>query len=315
MKWALLFILLLQTLLATSQQRPFMRMMFYNTENFFDTKHDTLKNDLDFTPQGKMKWTYDKYLTKLKNLAKVIIGVGEWEPPEIVGLCEIENRNVLNSLVKYTPLKAFDYGIIHRESPDVRGIDVAVLYRKDKFEVSSYNMFRIEEFKTRDIVYVKGCINKTDTVHVLVNHFPSRLGGELNSEYKRKIVAGYLRKIVDSIFVTNSKASIIIAGDFNDEPTNESLSETLRAKLSCENPNDTSLYNLSYYLQDVKKQGSLKYEGQWTLIDQFIVSGALLNKHNKIFTAPTKFIFTMHRFLWNRITNIWATCQNEHTTE
>jgi len=266
------------------------RIMFYNVENLFDTYDDTLKNDEEFLPEGDRFWSYKRYKQKLHNLYKVIIAVGEWEPPDLVGLCEIENRFTLDQLIRKTPLQRFNYQFIHKESPDERGIDVALLYRKDCFQPLTYKAIEINfpdnpDYKTRDILYVKGIAINFDTIHVFINHFPSRWGGQVNSESSRMIVAEILRRQVDSILMINTKSNIVITGDFNDQPEDKSLSSGLNAQTQYETIQAESLYNLSYYLSSEKGQGSYKHEGTWQMLDQFIVSGALLNRANKLYTS------------------------------
>jgi hypothetical protein len=170
------------TLLITTQvncQQAHFRVMFYNVENLFDTFDDTLTRDEEFLPEGDRHWNSNKFYKKLNNIYKVILNVGEWNPPAIVGLCEIENRFVLNQLVYETPLKKFDYKVIHFDSPDRRGIDVGLLYRKDAFRKDTAYVFPINfpfnsNSKTRDILYVKGSFGDLDTVHIFINHWPSR---------------------------------------------------------------------------------------------------------------------------------------------
>jgi len=267
------------------------RIMFYNAENFFDTKHDTMKWDDEFLPTGKKYWTERKFWEKVNHLAKVITSVGAWDPPAIIGMCEVENRYVLEQLVHHSPIKNINYRIIHKESPDRRGIDVAFLYRKEKFRPLSYHFYPInfpfnKRSKTRDLLYVKGIVENSDTIHVFVNHWPSRWGGQQETEPKRMFVAKTLRTITDSIFDVNPKSNIFIMGDFNDEPENKSLREVLYAHLEFTPVlPDTALYNLIGIIQKRTGQGTHKYHGTWGVLDQIIVSGALLNKQNKIYTA------------------------------
>ncbi|MFH2142566.1 MAG: endonuclease [Bacteroidota bacterium] len=265
------------------------RIMFYNIENLFDTFDDSLTNDEEFLPDGVRHWNNTKYYKKLNNIYKVIVAVGGWQPPEIIGLCEIENRTVLDDLVKKTPLSTYNYQIVHAESPDRRGIDVALLFLKDRFIVLKKEFIRINypdnSGTTRDILYVKGITYKSDTLHIFVNHWPSRWGGQMESEDRRLFVAKTLRNKLDSIIASNEKSNIIITGDFNDEPDNKSLTETLRARKTYENISDSILYNLSFHLYEDKGMGSHKYQGNWGVLDQFIVSGTLLKRKNSIHTT------------------------------
>ncbi len=279
---------------ATSENkfddRGYFRIMFYNTENLFDTYDDTLKNDEQFLPKGDKHWTYTKYLEKLKNIYKVIIGVGGWEPPEVVGLCELENRLVLEELLSKTPLQNIDYEIIHFESPDRRGIDVGMLYRKSKFQVIEKKpipvVFPFDANKpTRDILYVKGITSKNDTLHLFVNHWPSRWGGQMETDGKRQYAASVVRKNVDSILNTNPKANIVIMGDFNDHANNKSLTDVLRANRKYDNISNNELYNLTYHLEESEGLGTHKYQGEWGVLDHLIVSGNILNHTTNPFSS------------------------------
>ncbi len=276
-----------QKLQAHEFKRGDFRIMFYNAENLFDTENDSLKKDDDFTPEGLRRWTPKRYYKKLNNIAQVAAAIGQWELPEIIGLCEIENRKVLQDLIHKTHLKKFPYRIVHKESPDKRGIDVAFLYRKDKFQPIDYEAVKIEfpfseKRPTRDILYVKGILGKTDTLHIFVNHWPSRWGGETETERKRVFAASVLLRKTDSLFSVSQNPNILIMGDLNDYPTNNSLLKTLQAKTKYNNPQNGKLYNLAWYLQEKKGKGTHKHEGNWGVLDQIIVSGALLNKSSRL---------------------------------
>ncbi|MCX7953919.1 MAG: hypothetical protein N3A01_01870 [Bacteroidales bacterium] len=271
-------------------ERGYLRIVSYNVENYFDPFNDSLKNDDEFTPEGARHWTWEKYKNKQKKIYKVLTAIGEWEMPEIVGLCEVENRFVLEDLIKSTPMKWNNYDFIHYESPDNRGIDVALLYRKDKFKVLESKYYRIifpwdTTRKTRDILYVKGITSFDDTLFIFMNHWPSRLSGQAETEKNRIFVARILRQAVDSIFNSNIFAKIIIMGDFNDEPDNTSITEELKALKDISIPWQGQLYNLSWALKE-KGKGSIKFQGQWGLIDQIIVSGSLLMNSSNLYTTP-----------------------------
>lgn len=264
-----------------------LRFMFYNTENFFDIYDDTLKIDEAFTPEGEKHWNLRKFTKKVFNISKVITAVGQWELPEVIGLCEIENRYVLEQLIKQTSLKDFNYRIIHKESPDRRGIDVGILYRKDKFHPINYEAvtvtFPFDANKpTRDILYVKGTDNYNDTLHIFINHWPSRWGGQMETDRKRKFAASVLKGKVDSLFDADINPNIIIMGDLNDYPNNNSVVQVLKAKTEIKNIKSEKLYNLAYYLQEVKGKGTHKHNGEWGVLDQIIVSGSLLNGDRNI---------------------------------
>ncbi|MCF8373241.1 MAG: hypothetical protein K9H64_16600 [Bacteroidales bacterium] len=272
----------------SDQERGLVRVMFYNVENLFDTFDDPEKNDEDFLPNGKMNWTFDRYQKKLNNISKVVAAVGQWELPELIGLCEIENRKVLEDLVQNTALTKADYGIIHKESPDERGIDVAALYRKDLVKPLSYQaipvIFDDAGDKTREILYFKSLVRKTDTIHFFVNHWPSRWGGQEKSEPKRMAAAKSLKHVTDSILKVNPQAKLIITGDFNDDPIDKSLKEVLQANdpVSVESG---KLYNLSLQHYSPSEKGSLKYKGNWNVFDQFIVSSGLLENSEGFHTS------------------------------
>ncbi|MGZ2370750.1 endonuclease/exonuclease/phosphatase family protein [Ancylomarina sp. YFZ004] len=267
------------------------RILFYNVENLFDTKDDSLKNDAEFLPQGQKHWTWKKYQDKCSKIAKVIMAAGGWELPEIIGLCEVENKKTLNGILYATPLKKAKYKIIHRESPDHRGIDVALFYQSDRFFPIDTTFLKLiydssDLSTTREILYVKGTTHTDDTLHLFVNHWPSRWGGQLESEYKRIAAARLLRSKVDSIFYQCSKAKIIIMGDFNDYPNNKSLSKALNAIEPKKEFKNNDLYNLASFLDNNNAIASYKYQGVWGMLDQFIVSGALMNANGILQTQP-----------------------------
>ncbi len=263
------------------------KIMFYNCENYFDTYHDSLKSDEEFLPNGKKYWTWKKYIEKQNHVGQVIIAVGGWQPPDLVGLVEIENQNVLEGLVKYSPIKNFDYKIIHKESPDQRGIDVGLLYLPDRFKPLKETFYNITfpfapNSKTRDVLYCKGILGKTDTVHVFINHWPSRWGGQKETEPKRMFVAKLVRSKADSILNVNPLSNIIIMGDLNDYPDDQSLLTGMRASHDFDTINSKEIYSLSYLLM-LAGQGSHKYHGEWEILDQIMISGGLLLKRNKIY--------------------------------
>jgi hypothetical protein len=266
------------------------RIVFYNVENLFDVFNDSLTNDDEYTPEGDRHWNNHKFYKKLNNLSKVIISIGEWNPPSVIGLCEIENRFVLNKLIYETPLKSFDYKIIHAESPDRRGIDVAFLYRKSRFNPLFYSPIPINFpddtlSKTRDILYVKGVLAETDTVHFFVNHWPSRYGGYEDSKPRRMFVASVLRSKVDSILSVNYNPNIIIMGDFNDEPGDESIRVVLRAKSDTFGLKKNELVDLMGLIKKNNMIGTNKFQSEWSVIDQFICTGNLLTGKNGLKVA------------------------------
>lgn len=256
------------------------RIGFYNVENLFDLENDPDKHDDAFTPDGENRYTFSRYKKKSVGLARTILAMGVWEPMEIVGLCEVENEWVLEGFTKHSPLRNAGYEIIHENSPDRRGIDVACLYRPDKFNLILYKYYRVvfphdPDRKTRDILYMKGILPNADTLHLFINHFPSRWGGQFASEPGRAHVAGMIRQKVDSLNERYNDPLIVITGDFNDEPDDISLKDVLDAKLNPADAKDNDLINL---MAPVKyKFGTFFFQGEWNLLDHFIISNQLLN--------------------------------------
>ncbi|MDC0584346.1 endonuclease [Bacteroidales bacterium] len=244
-------------------------VLFYNVENLFDTINTPHKNDSEFTPQGNKEWNRSRYYRKLQNIYKVVAAAGKWDTPKIVALCEVENRAVLEDLISKTPFNRLSYKICHFESPDRRGIDVAILY--DSVYIEKTEAFPIKvslqgNRATRDILHFKFKYAES-SFYLFVNHWPSRYGGQYKSEKNRLKASDILRIHIDSVVSGTPKARIIVTGDFNDTPTDESL------KKLCAN---TSLFNLSNNMlnEDVL---TISYGGEWFLFDQFMVSGNLLN--------------------------------------
>jgi predicted extracellular nuclease len=289
LKIIIIFIIFLKPTAYSNAQTLQSKVMFFNVENYFDTFNDDKTLDDDFTPAGSYHWTWAKFLAKRNALAKIIVAVGEGKIPSIIGLCEIENRFVLNQLVNETPLAKFDYRIVHHESPDSRGIDVALLYDPACFELLYQNFYEVsKKFKTREILYAKGIFFGIDTLHVFVNHFPSKRGGAKASEPRRTTAAIALKRLCDSIKNTNSNANILIMGDFNDTPDSKFVINILQAKDSFDTINERDLYNLALPLMK-KGEGTIKFQGVWEFIDLMFVSGSMLNKTNKITCEPSDF--------------------------
>ncbi|MDR2425531.1 MAG: endonuclease [Prevotellaceae bacterium] len=255
---------------AVSGNAQNFKVMFYNVENFFDTVDDPSTNDNSFLPNGENHWTKARFVKKRNNLCKVIAAAGEDRMPDIIGLCEVENKYVLRQLTEETPLAKFDYAIVHYDSPDPRGIDVALLYRKSSFRVVSSSPHGIGR-ATRDILHVKGIASGKDTIHFFVNHWTSKWSGAA-SEKGRTAAAKVLKNLVDSIFKTNIRANICLMGDFNDYPDSKPM-KILDAKT--ENSGIGYLYNLAVPLYK-KREGTIRYRNRWEMIDQFLVSGNLM---------------------------------------
>lgn len=259
------------------------RVVFWNLENLYDPYDDTTTLDNEFTPTGSRHWTYSKFLVKLNHVAKTLISIGKWEPPVITGLCEVENRYVLNKLIYETPFKRWKFKFIHHESPDARGIDVALLYRPEKFHLLTSKTISIRfpfdsVSQTREILIVSGTVFHDDTITLLVNHWPSRRGGYMQSQPRRDYVAGILKRLVDSIQRINPYSNVLIMGDFNDEPDQESIRTILGAIADTSKGVPGSLINLM--LPKINREGTIKFQGRWSIIDQFIVSETMIRGEN-----------------------------------
>jgi predicted extracellular nuclease len=251
---------------------------FYNVENLFDTVDDPKTFDDDFTTNGKRKWNNKRYRNKIKKLGSVISKLGKERSsnaPAIVGLVEVENAKVVKDLANSKDLRKHHYGFVHYDSPDDRGIDVALLYNKQLFELLGSEHFPLyledDEGKrdyTRDVLVVYGNL-KGELVHILVNHWPSRREGAEESEYKRVEAAKLNSAIVEVIQAKNDNAKIIIMGDFNDDPTSKSVKEYLVTE---------DFYNPMKNLLDRDAVGSLTYQKKWNLFDQIILSKNYLGK-------------------------------------
>lgn len=297
------------TQVPSQQERIPFRVVSWNIENLFDTRHDSLKNDHEFLPDAMRHWNYSRYKKKLVDVARVITAIGEWSPPALVGLCEVENDTVLRDLTRRSPLKELSYRYVMTHSPDLRGIDVALLYQRDLFKLLSSRSISIPPLKqyrpTRDLLHVSGLLLTGDTLDVFVCHLPSRSGGAKESEPYRLYAAHILRMEVDSIMNIRSLPQVIIMGDFNDYPTNQSIQKILEAEAPPVMPNDLAsttgstnfstvapsslkLYHLLTRKAKSKDFGSYKYRGEWGLLDHLIVSGTLLNQSNHFFTSEEK---------------------------
>ena len=261
-------------------------VVFYNVENLFDIENDPDTFDDEFTPDSTKNWTQERYDKKLKDLAHVLSAVVGDGLPEAFGLCEIENRKVVEDLVKTDSLAVRKYVVVHEDSPDKRGIDVAFVYDSMVMEELYHEKLRYgfafePETTTRDILYVKTLSNK-DTLHFFVNHWPSRRGGQEASEPKRLKAATVLRTKIDSILLKDKTAKVIAMGDFNDYPNNSSMTEVM----NCEPGAGQFLTNLTYSFQE-NGLGTYNYKGEWGMLDQFIVSDGLLRSAEGFTTTDT----------------------------
>jgi len=284
MKKMTLLTLFLSTFLMISAQKndPVFTVAFYNVENLFDLEDHPETQDEEFTPASEKAWDMEKYQKKLDDLSAVIRAIDKDELPEIIGLSEVENKKVLDDLIQTKILKKGEYGIVHYESPDVRGIDCALLYRMQDFKVISSRAIPVSfpfdsAETTRDILYVLGTTRENERLHFFVNHWSSRWGGEKETEPKRIFCAVALRKEVDALLNREPGAKIIIMGDLNDEPTNRSVFEMLLANNKRKNAGERELFNLMYDMHNIKGEGTYNYRGNWNMLDHIIVSRAVIN--------------------------------------
>jgi endonuclease/exonuclease/phosphatase family metal-dependent hydrolase len=266
-------------------KQPF-TAVFYNVENLYDTQDDPKTNDDEFTPTGKVPWTAERLEIKINHLAQVLADIVNPAMPDIVGFAEIENKQVLEMLTGSSKLKKTRYGIVHYDSPDERGIDVAMIYNQATFIVITSEPLHVtlpDNDLTRDILYVKGKLNTGEILYVFVNHWPSRREGSELSEPKRMAAANVLRAKIDAIQKLEKSPNILILGDFNDEPSDNSITKGLKAQSMDKAINSTNLYNL-LYPEFKKGEGSLYYK-DWDLFDQVIVSGNMLSRKKGLRTS------------------------------
>lgn len=276
---------------------------FYNFENLFDTINDLATNDDEWTPDGAQNWTNEKYQQKLKNLARVLSEIGTPEntnAPTLIGGSEIENRGVLEDLIKQPKLLNYNYGIIHFDSPDKRGIDVALLYQKNHFKPISFSNIPLLIYKnktvakeekeetdddaepkiennrvfTRDQLLITGFLDGEE-LNIIVNHWPSRSGGEKASSKYREAAGALNRKIIDSLQQINPDAKVITMGDLNDGPYNKSIKIALGAKAKKTEVQQFGIFNPFEEMFN-KGQGTLAFRDSWDIFDQIMVTGSLI---------------------------------------
>jgi Predicted extracellular nuclease len=282
------------------------RFVFWNVENYYDPFVDSVQQDMAFTPQGANHWTWRRFLAKRDAIAKTLIAVGEGDFPVWVGLCEVESRFALEQLVRETPLAKGEYRVLHHDGPDARGIDVALLYRPQRFRPLNLKFLRVAfadtTRHTREILYVKGVLDGLDTLHIWVNHWPSKLGGAKASLPRRFAAARRLKASVDSVFALHPQANIIITGDFNDTPRAKPLVQGLGAiplPKTREPPQplpSQSLFNLAAPLA-AERAGTIRFRGKWELIDQCMVSSNLLRTDEPVSISPAGFCIFKAPFL------------------
>ena len=235
-----------------------LKVVSYNVENLFYPERDSLKDDSEWTPEGERRWSYTRYYRKVENIARVLTNIGEWDGVDIVGLQEVENALCVKRLC-YT-LRRGEYDFVHYESPDARGIDVALIYKKSRVDTIATRAIKVkgervngERLITRDILYVCAQIDKRDTVHFFACHLPSQRGGKAESEWKRRVAKEVLEEAVDSVFRVQAEAKIVVMGDMNAE--------------------DLEVKGLKD--ERMKGEGTHKYQGRWTCLDHFYTSPSL----------------------------------------
>lgn len=274
-RWLLVLIVLFWTEWCIHIAAEPLRIVSYNVENLFHPEHDTIlkderirglegeriidKDDYEWTPEGERRWSYTRYYRKEENIARVLTSMGEWSGVDIVGLQEIENAAVVKRLC-YT-MRRNEYDFVHYESPDPRGIDVALIYKKSRVDTIRTRKLSCEEgeLKTRDILYVCAQVDKQDTLHLFVCHLPSQRGGKAESEWKRKAAKEVLQTAIDSVYALHSDAKIIVMGDMNSEPKNDLKGLVNRMVVESQK-------------LKVESYGTHKYQGRWTCLDQFYTS-------------------------------------------
>lgn len=265
---------------VSAQNQKSITVTLYNCENFFDTKDDPTKNDDEFLPESKLKWDDTRYMNKLTKVAQVLDSTVEGPGlPNLVGLVEVENKEVLEDLISKSQLKEKPYGVLCTDSPDERSIDVGLLYDKSVFTLQDFKEInatnsKLGDYKTRNVLFATLKATNGDVFYVFVNHWPSRREGEKESEPRRVYAAEQVRNKINEIQKKNKDAKIIVMGDFNDHPDNNSILNTLKASDSPKAKGD--LYN-PYYTLDKNKQGTHYFDKEWRVLDQIIVSQGFMN--------------------------------------
>ena len=267
MRWIfLIFAFVIQSAVLAQDS---LTIISYNVENLFDCQHDTLKNDSSFLPDGMHHWTYYRYQTKLDRIAQVIVNISGWESAALVSLCEVENTRCLRDLCYR--LKRFHYKYVHYESDDERGVDVALLYDSTKVKVLKSKPLKVDlnEDRTRDVLYACCLLNKRDTIHTMVCHLPSQLGGGATTHWKRQAAKQVIQQQIDSIYSVQPEATIVVMGDMNSEAKDD-------------------LQGMNNLMIGLAKEGkgTHKYHGIWSCLDQFYVSSRLLEKAGARIFAP-----------------------------
>jgi predicted extracellular nuclease len=259
---------------------------FYNQENLFDTLDTPNKDDSEFLPQGTYAWNSEKYFNKLNNMSAVITQINQGKGPDFIGMCEVESHLVVDDLTKTLSKTGKTYQYIWHDSKDERGIDNALLYKKEWVQSVQSKLFDINPDSiggsiTRGLLMADFTLKNQSRLVIFVNHWPSRRGGETESEPKRIYVASYLKHLCDSIQKKDPKVAIVLMGDFNDHPNNISISNFLKAKESMQSLDKNDFYNPMYALMKEGK-GSYNHRGNWNFLDQFMLNQNLLSGKGKL---------------------------------
>ena len=269
-------------LIPNSASAQSLTLIELNCENLFDCRHDSLKQDMEWTPKGQRKWTPGRYWRKLNNIGQEILSCQQQGVPDLVALVEVENDSCLFDLTRRSLLRGAGYEYLITQSPDLRGIDVALLYQSLSFRPICYDYLHVNPLKdmrpTRDILYVQGEVISGDTLHVFVVHAPSRFGGEKPTRPNRLLV---MQRLVEAIRLLPNDAKIIVAGDFNDYADSPSLLFL----------QENGLYNMTHQAQGTHgAAGTYRYEGQWRSIDHVLVSRALRDSVSQAYVNDSPFL-------------------------
>ncbi len=291
MKQLMLIVLAILALAMPSQAQnkkyALYGVAFYNLENLFDTiPNNPQGRDLEYTPGGEKQWTGERYWKKISNLAYVISKMSSDRlpmGPAIIGVSEIENRTVLADLVKDPAIKDRGYKIVHHDGPDPRGVDVGMLYNPRLFKFRNVTNHRLKidgnpDFRSRDQMCVTGLLGGCP-VAVIVNHWPSRLGGQEQSSYLREAAAALSKQIADSVWSVEPSTAVIVMGDLNDDPMDKSCAQVLGASPKADGVGVHGFYNPWWRMLEKDGIGTLAYKGSWNLFDQIIVSGNMLGEN------------------------------------
>lgn len=307
---AVLFLMLLSLLLLPTQgckpdrktavrgpaaEAPRLIFAFYNVENLYDTHDDPRSGgDDEFLPSGRKQWDPTRYQEKLQGLSEALRDLGGKELPAVIGFCEVENRKVVEELMAMPALAAGNYQVVHYDDRDSRGIDLALAYRPDQITVEEHQLIPVRKERggslARGLLSVTARSENGETFHIFVSHWPSRDDRDQNKEEGRKRTAAALREAAASLLTKDTHTHVVIMGDMNDEPSDESLLKVLKA-LPPEQSQATDLANLMFPSME-KGHGSYLYQGEWKMLDNLVVSGSLLDHDGYSVEQGRGFVFS-----------------------